>query len=196
MRFLVKKKVKAKEWYTIISPEIFAGKEIGRTLAGEPKLLIGRKISLSALELMNNINKYYLKISFRINKVEGNRAFTEFCGSECLQDYISRMVVRRVRRIDTVQDLMTKDNVKVRVKGIAVISRRAKSSIQIKISNRIKEMLKQEIENIKIDEFVMKLLSDDIKTKVLSEARKIYPVRNFEIRKVEVLPAGQTAQKS
>jgi small subunit ribosomal protein S3Ae len=193
---LVKKKAKTKEWYTIISPKVFGEKEIGKTLATDPKLLMGRKIFLSAIELTDNINKYYMKFSFKVNKVEGNKAFTVFYGSECMQDFVSRMVVRRVKRIDTIQDLTTKDNANVRVKGIAVISRRAKSSIQVRISNKIKEILKQEIERITIDNFVEEILSDEIKMKVLSEARRIYPVRNFEIRKVEAPTSKEMVQKS
>lgn len=192
---MVKKKSKTKDWYTIISPKVFGEREIGRTFASEPELLIGREIYLSVLELTDDINKYYMKFSFKINRVEGNEAFTEVHGCQCMQDYISRMVVRRVRRIDTVQDLMTKDNVKVRVKGIAVISRRAKSSIEVKISNRIKEILKQEIEVMSVNDLVERILSDEIKMKVLAETRKIYPVRNFEIRKVEVPPSKETVQK-
>ena len=196
MKHLVKKKAKTKEWYTIISPKMFGEKEIGKTFAGEPETLVGRKIYLSALDLTNNINKYYLKFSFKISKVDGNKTFTEFYGSECLQDYISRMVVRRVRRIDTVQDLTTKDGIKLRVKGIAVISRRAKSSIEVSISNRIKEVLKQEVEKTERDKLVEEILSDELRMKVLTETRKIYPVRNFEIRKIETVHAKEMAQKS
>jgi len=193
---LVKKKAKTKEWYTIISPKVFGEKEIGRTLASELELLIGRRIYLSALELANNINKYYMKFSFKINRIDGNKAFTEFHGSECLQDYVSRMVVRGVRRIDTVQGLVTKNNMKVKVKGIAVIPRKAKSSIQVKISEKIKQVLKQEVESITLDDLVEKILSDEIKMKVLTETRRIYPVRNFEIRRLEIAPSKETEQKS
>lgn len=193
---MVKKSAKAKKWYTIISPQMFGEKEIGETFADSPESLIGRKIHLSVLEFADNTDKYYMKLSFRINRIEGNKAFTEFYGSECMQDYVSRMVVRRVRRIDTVQDLNTKDNFRLRVKGIAIISRRAKSSIQIKISNCIKETLKKEVESTTLDNIVKKLLSDEIKARVLSEARRIYPVRNFEVRKMELLPAKEMAQKS
>ncbi|MEM5772908.1 MAG: hypothetical protein QXL86_01640 [Candidatus Aenigmatarchaeota archaeon] len=184
---MVKKKVKAKETYTIILPKMFGEKEIGVTFAVEPKQVIGRKIIVSALELIDNINKYYLKIYFKITKVEGNKAFVEFHGTECLQDYISRMVVRRVRRIDTVQDLVTKDGVKLRVKSICTVSRKAKTSVQKTLSNKIKDMIKEEVENDSLEDFVRSLISDKIKTKVLTEARKIYPIKNFEIRKVEVL---------
>ena len=196
MRCLVKKKAKVKEAYTIISPKVFGEKEIGITFASEPKQLIGREVILSALELTENVNKYYLKFLFKINRVEGNKAFTEFHGTECLQDYISRMVVRRVRRIDTVQDILTKDGVKLRVKSICVLSRKAKSSVQKSVSSKIKEVIKQEVESKNLDDFIKSLISDEIKTKVLVESRKIYPIKNFEIRKVEVLPVRETVQQS
>jgi small subunit ribosomal protein S3Ae len=192
----VKKKAKVKETYTIISPKVFGEKEIGVTFASEPKQLIGREVILSALELVENVNKYYLKILFKINRVEGNKAFTEFHGTECLQDYISRMVVRKVRRIDTVQDLLTKDKIKLRIKTICVLSRKAKSSVQASISKKIKEVIKQEVESKNLEDFVKSLISDEIKTKILVEARKIYPIKNFEIRKVEVLPVRETVQQS
>jgi small subunit ribosomal protein S3Ae len=193
---LVKKKAKVKEAYTIISPKVFGEKEIGITFASEPKQLIGREVILSALELTENVNKYYLKFLFKINRVEGNKAFTEFHGTECLQDYISRMVVRRVRRIDTVQDILTKDRVKLRVKSICVLSRKAKSSVQKSVSSKIKEVIKQEVESKNLDDFIKSLISDEIKTKVLVEARKIYPIKNFEIRKVEVLSVREMVQQS
>ncbi len=184
---MVKKKVKVKEWYLILLPEVFVKREVGRTLAAEPSSLIGRKISLSILELVENTSKYYLKFNFVITRVDGNQAFTEFHGAECLQDYISRMVVRRVRRIDTIQDLKTKDGIELRVKSIAILPRKAKSSIEKKISFRIKELLKEDVENSTVDEFIKKLITDEIKSRVLTECRKIYPMRNFEVRKVERL---------
>jgi len=187
VRCLVKKKAKAKEWFTVIAPKVFGEKEIGVTLASEPKELLGRELTLSALEVVDNMNKYYLKISFKIVRVEGNKAFTEFHGSECMQDYIARMVVRRVRRIDTIQDLLTKDKVKLRVKSLCVISRKAKSSIEKNLSNKLKEIIKEEVESKTLDEFIKSLISDEIKNKAIQEAKKIYPIRNFEIRKVEVM---------
>jgi small subunit ribosomal protein S3Ae len=184
---LVTKKTKAKEWFTIIAPKIFSEKEIGKTMSSNPDMLIGRRIILSPIELTNNFNKFYMKFVFKVDRVEGNKAFTSFDGSECLRDYISRMVLRRVKRVDTVQDLATKDGVRIRVKGLAIISRRVKSSIRVKIRNMIKEKLKKEIESITLEDFIEKIMSDEIKMRVLSDARRIYPVRNFEIRKTEVI---------
>lgn len=184
---MVTKKTKTKEWFTIIAPKVFDEIEIGRTMVTDPKNLIGRRIILSLMELTNDFSKYYVKFVFKISRVEGNRAFADFDGSECMRDYISRMVVRRVRRIDAVQDLTTKDGVKIRVKGLAIISRRVKSSIQKTIRTSIKEMTKNEVENSTLDEFIEKMISDELKSRVLRETRSAYPVRNFEIRKTEII---------
>lgn len=184
------RRAKAKQWFEIIAPKVFNNMEIGKTLATEPEALIGRRLTISAIEVTNDLRKYYLKLTFRIIKVEGTKAFTEFDGSECTRDYISRMVVRRVRRIDTVQDVITKDGFKVRVKCIAVIHRKAKTSIEKTMAEKIKEMIEDIVKNSTLHEFVSKMISDEIKNKIIKEIRKIYPVRHFEIRKVEVKRSG------
>ncbi len=183
---MVVKKAKSKDWYNILAPDFFNKKEIGKTLASESKLLLGRKIAVSAVQLTNDFNKYYLKLIFKITQVNGKNALTEFYGSECLRDYISRLVVRRVRRIDTVQDLITKDGRKIRVKTITVIPRRANSSIQKSIAKKIRELVGEIVSNSTLEEFAKNLLGDEVKNKIIKEARKIYPIRHFEFRKTEV----------
>jgi small subunit ribosomal protein S3Ae len=180
-------KAKAKEWFSLIAPRLFGEREIGKTMVSDPDKLVGRRISLSLLELTNNYNKFYMKFTFKVKKVEDNKAFVEFDGSEILHDYISRMVLRRTRRIDTVQDLKTKDGVKIRVKGLAIFPGKIKSSIMGRIRNQIREMMKEEVEGSNFEDFVDKIMSDEIKGKILMTARRTYPVRNFEIRKTELL---------
>lgn len=187
MKRLVKKKTKTKEWFTVIAPKVFEERVIGRAMTTEVEPLVGRKIVLSLLELTNDFSKYYMKFSFRIKRLEGNKAFSEFDGSECLRDYVSRMVLRRVRRIDVIQDLKTKDGINIRVKGLAVTSRKIKSSVEKVMRARIKDMIKEIVENSTLDEVILGIIDDKIKKEVLQDARKIYPVRNFEVRRTEVL---------
>lgn len=181
------KKAKGKEWFTIVAPKIFEEKEIGKTLASEPENLLNKTLSLSAIDLINDLSKYYLKFKFRITKLDGNRAMTEFDGSECTQDYISRMVLRRIRRIDVVQDLKTKDGIKIRVKALTTISKKARSSVEKTVREFISKLVRIEVENSTLNEFLKRMTSNELKTEVLKEARKIYPVRNFEIRKTEII---------
>ncbi len=181
------KKSKAKEWITIKAPDYFGGIELGKTPVDEPEKVLGRRITVSGVEVIEDTNKFYLKLFFKIVKLDGTNALTDFDGSEVMRDYLSRMVIRRVSRIDTVQDLKTKDGKMIRVKGLAVISRKAKRNVQLTVKKRIFEMVKDQVTNLTLDEFLRKIFSDEIKNRVLQEARSVYPVRNFEIRKTQIL---------
>ncbi|MFH1623243.1 MAG: 40S ribosomal protein S3a/S1 [Candidatus Aenigmatarchaeota archaeon] len=187
------KKSKAEQWYTIVAPKMFGEVEFGQTVAADPKTLVGRKISASLMELVNDFHKYYMKFSFKVTKVDGTRALTEFAGSECMQDYVSRMVTRWARRVDTVQDLITKDGVQIRVKGIAIIPRRVKSSVKAAVRDEVRRTVKEEITESTLEDVLKGVISDSIKKHVLRNAQKVYPMRSFEIRKIDILP--QTAEE-
>ncbi len=179
-------KKKGKEWYTMSSPEMFGRTELGKTLSEDSNLLLGRKISVSLMDLVNDFRKYYMKFSFKVVEVKGDTAMTEFVGSTCMRDYISRMVGRWSTRVDTVQDLTTKDGIKIRVKGILIIPRKVKSSIKSAVRDDVRNIIQSEVEKETLEELVNSIISDKIKRKVLRNAQRIYPVKGFEIRKTEV----------
>ncbi|MBI4894327.1 MAG: hypothetical protein HY833_01175 [Candidatus Aenigmarchaeota archaeon] len=181
------KKTKSKAWYTITSPEIFGAKDIGKTTASDPAFLKGRKITVSAIEITNNFSKYYVKFQFRVADLVGNKVVTEFDGSECMRDYIARMVIRYVRRIDAVQDLETRDGVKIRVKSLSIVSKKMKSSIVKIVRRRMQELVADEVKKSSLSDFLERMLDDKAKTRILNEVRRIYPIRNFEFRKTEIL---------
>jgi len=180
-------KKRGKQWYTMVAPEMFGGVELGKTLAEDPKTLIDRKIDTSLMDLVNDFKKYYMKFSFQVVDVNGEKAMTRFVGSTCLRDYVSRMVGRWSTRVDTIQDLTTKDGLKVRIKGILIIPRRVKSSIKSAVRDDARATIKSEVEKSTLEEMVNDIISDKIKRKVLRNAQRIYPVKSFEIRKSEVI---------
>ena len=183
---MVTKKTKGKEWFEIISPESFGAKVIGSTMTSDPDSLIGRKINVSLLELLNDFSKYYMKFTFKVVKIEEKKALTEFVGSEVLRDYISRMVLRHIRRVDTIQDIQTKDKVNIRIKCLAIITKKIKSSITAVVRSEIRSMIQREVNNSTLEELIDKIVSDQLKNMVLRRARTLYPIRTFEIRKLEV----------
>ena len=181
------KKLKGKIWFTVVSPKYFGEKVIGETPGSDEKSVIGRRMEVAAMNITNNYSKYYIKFWFKINKVNGDKAYTVFDGFECLQDYISRMIRRRTKRIDTIQDVRTKDGIKLRVKSIAITNRVVKSSVIDSLRNFIRDVIKKDVENSELDEFIESIINDKLKNKILVEGSKIYPLRYFEIRRTDVL---------
>lgn len=180
------KKLKGKEWYVLVAPKIFNEKVIGETPVGDPKTLIGRKVDVNLINLIDDLSKYYLKFYFKVTKIDGNKGHTEFVGFECLRDYISRSIRYGIKKIDTVQDLKTKDGKNIRVKSMTITSKKIKKIVEISLKKFVEDKIKKEIESIDLDKFIEKVINNTIKNSVLKEGSKIYPIRIFEIRKVEV----------
>jgi ribosomal protein S3AE len=181
------KKLRGKEWYVMVAPKLFKEKEIGETPVGDAKSLIGRKVDVYLINLIDDLSKYYIKFYFKVNEIKENKAYTEFAGFECLKDYISRMIRYGITRIDIVQDLTTSDKVKLRVKTIIITSKKMKRNVEIELKKFIEEKMKKNVETNTLNEFIEKSVSDNIKNSVIDEGSKIYPIRFFEIRKVEIL---------
>jgi small subunit ribosomal protein S3Ae len=181
----VPKSKKVKVWLKLITPEFLGKKELGEIPANEPEAAKGRRVILSAIDVLGDFNKYYLKFIFKVGEVDNQNAYLYFDGIECTRDYIARMIRRRVDRIDFVIDKVTKDGVKLRIKTLAV-TRRVSSEIKTKIRKKIEEILDKEVPNLTMNEFVLKVLSDEFRNFIISSLHKIYPVRHFEFRKIEV----------
>ncbi len=181
------KRLRGKKWYSIIAPEMFKEKVIGETPVGDPKTLTGRRLDVHLINLIDDLSKYYIKFYFKVKEVKDDKAYTEFDGFECLRDYISRMMRYGIARTDTVQDLTTKDGKKLRVKSITITSKKIKKNVEISLKLFVEEKIKKNIEVSKLDEFLKKTINDTLKNSILKEGSKIYPIRSFEIRKVEVI---------
>lgn len=179
------KKLKGKEWFTLVAPKLFKEKIIGETPTSDPKSLIGRKTEVNLINLVEDLSKYYIKFYFKVNEIKDDKAYTEFSGLECMRDYISRLIRYGIARIDTVQDLTTKDNKKIRMKSIIVTSKKIKKNVEITLKKFVEDKIKKEVESSSIDELIEKTINDHIKNSVFKEGKKIYPIRAFEIRKIE-----------
>ena len=53
------KKIKGKDWYTIIAPKIFQEKVLGETPGDDVKKVINRSVEVPLVLLTNDMSKYY-----------------------------------------------------------------------------------------------------------------------------------------
>lgn len=177
-----------KQWYEIYSPKAFGEKMLGETPATDPKGLIGRRIVVSLLELSRDYSKFYIKLLFQIGDVQGNKAYTKLVGHDITRERIYRMVQRRVRRVDVIQDVVTKDGVKARIKTVFVLIRRIGTSIKSATRKMAKEIIEAQAKEKTFEELIRSIIAGELQQLVRKECFKISPLGNIEIRKSEILP--------
>jgi len=191
-------KWKAKEWYKIIAPEFFNRAVLGETPADDPNKVIGRIAEVTVADLGGSIRRSYIKLYFKIYEVHGLEAYTKFIGHEMTQESVQKMVKRKRSRIDGVFDVTTKDGYLVRVKPIIITTARINTSRKDKIRKIAKEVVEKIASETKFADFVHMLVDGTLAEEIKKAVKIVYPIRDCEIRKSEVLrePAPEVAPKA
>ncbi|MCD6557581.1 MAG: 30S ribosomal protein S3ae [Candidatus Aenigmarchaeota archaeon] len=176
-----------KDWYEIIAPKFLGNHVVGETLTGNPKTLKGRTVEVSMMDINNDFSKFYIKLKLQVTEVDGKKLYTRFIGHDILKEKIYRMVLRRRRRVDSIDLVRTKDGKTIRIKTITIILRRTKTSIKEAVRKKISEMIRDVAEKNTMEELVKSILSGSLQKSIRDQLKKIYPVGEVEIRKSEII---------
>ncbi|WP_456367217.1 30S ribosomal protein S3ae [Thermococcus sp.] len=182
-----KDKWKMKEWYVVYAPEFFGSKEIGLTPADEPEKVVGRVIETTLKDLTGDFTKGHVKLYFQVHEVKGQNAYTKFKGHTLARSYIRSLVRRRTTRVDGIFNVTTKDGYKLRVMGMVIAYRRIQTSQERAIRKIIQDIIYKKAEELNFADFVLQSVNGQIASEIAKEARKIYPIKRAEVRKIKVL---------
>lgn len=177
-----------KKWFKVMMPEIFGqDKELVETPAFKDEQLIDRIVELPMTDLTKSFKHYKYKVFLKIVDVKGDKALTKFWGHELLRDVISRMVRKRTSRVDLIEDVETKDGVKLRVKLLIITKRRVQTTLKSKIRKEMKDYLEEQIAKQTLKEFVDSILAESFQRGLGERVKNIYPAAYIDVRKTEVL---------
>ena len=192
----VKDKWKAKEWYKIHAPRMFNEAEIGETPSADPEFVIGRTAEVTVQDLTGDFSKMHIKLKFKVASVDGYDAKTVFIGHDLTSDYVRRLTRRRKTKTDHVVDIVTKDGFEYRIKTMSIAERRIQSSQEEGMRAVIGETLVQIGKEKTLSEIVKDIVSGDLAKDLAKACRVVIPIKRIEIRKSEVLKAGEGEPES
>lgn len=174
-----------KKLYSIIAPEFLGGKPVAETFALKDNNAIGRVVVLPLSEFTGNFKDFKVKIKLRITEIKGADAHTEYAGQELLRDQILRTIRRWSSRIDSVDDVKLSDSSNFRIKSLTVSARRVNTAIKGEIRHSVSSFIKEYLATKTTDQMVEDVNSSKLQNTVEGKARKVYPVRNVEIRMIQ-----------
>ena len=175
-------KLKKKQWHPIIAPKQFDNVVIGETLVYEPNQMLGKTLSHSLMNLINDTKRQNINIHFKVVEVEGNNAKTSIIGYQIIPSSIKRFVRRNSEKMDMAFTCETSDNVFLRVKPLVITRGDVKGSIAAKLRNNIVSFLVKTIKKMTYDEIINDLISRKMQDIMRANFNKIYPLKVCEIR--------------
>jgi small subunit ribosomal protein S3Ae len=179
---------KAKSWYRVHTPDNLGKVFIGDTIANDAESVVGRIMTSTLGEITNDYAKQHMKMSFKINSVAGDSAYTEFVGHDVTRDYLRSLVKRRSSRIDCHVPLVTKDGKKVHLTISCYTFARANISQEHAIRKIITEAVKAQASAWDLTTLVNVIVSGEISRDLFKAVKIIYPTRRVEIVKSKVEP--------
>ncbi|MEX2684005.1 MAG: 30S ribosomal protein S3ae [Candidatus Sigynarchaeota archaeon] len=183
---------KAKQWYEIHASPEFDNIYIGQTPAAEEEILYQRVLENSLFDFTQDFEDASIKLRFRINKVNGNLANTQFIGHELTRDFIRSLIRRGSNRIQNIIDIKTKDDYVFRITGTVFTLNMAKSSQQKTIRKIISDILTEKGNTLGCKEFVQEMVFGNIERDIKRIANEIVPIRECKLLKSVLLSAPKT----
>jgi small subunit ribosomal protein S3Ae len=177
---------KAKQWYKVVSPEMFGRVPFGETVANDPERVVGRIVETTLGDLTNNFSKQNTKLVFKVDRVAGDSAYTKFLGHEMTTDYVRSLVKRRTSRIDSIVDVITTDGYHVRVKPSCFTVKRARANQVKSIRELSKKVVLERSKSLDLNQLIQEAVGGKISLDIYKEAKAIYPLRRVEVRKTEI----------
>ncbi len=179
---------KRKRWHRVLAPKMFNEQELGRTPALEAGMLEGRTIAASLMTLTRDMKQAGTTVTFEIDRVQGDTAFTRVKEIEITPSAIKRLVRRQRDRIEDSFIVTTTDNIGVRIKPFAITKNQANNSVGTAIRKAFRAELGRMVSRVTYETLVGDVISRRLQNGLRGILNKIFPLRNCEIRKLTLLP--------
>ncbi|THE66558.1 30S ribosomal protein S3ae [Salinadaptatus halalkaliphilus] len=172
-----------KRWYTVLAPEQFDRQELGETPADEPEKVYGRTIETTLGELNNNASENNTKLTFKINDVGSDSAYTEFVEHSLTRDYLRSLVRRGASKIEAYVTVLTTDDYRVQIQPVAFTTKKADASQEKAIREQMVQMIEEAAEERSFEELIDSVVEGRLSSAIYGDAKTIYPLRRVEIQK-------------
>jgi small subunit ribosomal protein S3Ae len=179
----VSRRSQQKQWYEILAPEQFGREELGNSPADESEKLLGRTIETTLGDLRNDASENNTKLTFRINEVAAETAYTEFIKHELTRDYLRSLVRRGSSKVAAYVTVLTADDYRVQIQPVAFTTKSADESQEKAIRRQMIDMVEEAGSERTFDEVVDSIVEGRLSSAIYNEAKTIYPLRRVEIQK-------------
>ena len=193
----VSKQRDGKRWYDLIAPEQFDRTELGSTFADEPDKIRGRTVEVTLGDITGDQGENNTKLTFKVNDVSSDAAYTEFIKHELARDYVRSLVRRGASKVDVAITVLTTDDYRVQLQPVAFTTKKADRNQEQAIRRVMIDLVEEAAAERTFDELVDSVIEGRLSSAIYGEAKTIYPLRRVEVQKLtlEARPAEVAAEE-
>lgn len=173
-----------KKWYQILAPKEFNEMLIGETPCLDPRLLIGKIMTINLMGITRDIKKQNINMTFRVTGLKENKAETEIIGYKVMPAFIKRIIRKGRNNLHDSFVCKTSDEKDVRLKSLVITVNKTKGAVVNSLMKALRVNLTDYVRKITYKELVNELVSHKLQSNLKISLRKIYPLRSLEIKEM------------
>ena len=185
-RSVSKQQQDGKRWYTVQAPEQFDRAELGETIAAEPQQVVGRTIETTLGDINDDAGSDNTKLTFKIDDVGSDTAYTEFIKHELTRDYLRSLVRRGASKTEANITVVTTDDYRLKIQPVAFTTKKADNSQEHAIRRVMIDLVNEAAAERTFEELADSVIEGRLSSAIYGEAKQIYPLRRVEVTKLEL----------
>ncbi|MBR9677766.1 MAG: hypothetical protein GOU97_00515 [Nanoarchaeota archaeon] len=185
-----------KQEFEILAPPVFNEKTLGKTVAKDQKLLLGRTVNVTMREITGEYAKQYVHFKLMVSAVRGGKAHTELKKMEISKSYLTRMVRKGKTKLDKVFDHKTKDDKQIRIKIMMIVGGKIGGKQKKSLHHAIAKEIEKQVTQSSLEALTNAVLNQSLANNLKNFLRKIAPVNFVIIRMLEVKKPRRLARKT
>ncbi|MFH1064226.1 MAG: hypothetical protein V1729_04045 [Candidatus Woesearchaeota archaeon] len=175
-------KWRKKKYFSVLAPKSFQERELGQAMAYESSSLEGRCIKFNLMMLTGNVRRQDVNITFKIDKVKGDTAFTMVDSYSVSPASIKRKIRRQRDRLDESFNCVTKDNKIVRIKPFIVTAMKTSQLVRAAARRKLVQFIHEYVGGIDYDTLILDVMNEKLQKEISKIGSKIVPIRFVAIR--------------
>jgi len=193
----VSRQKQQKRWYDVLAPEQFDREQLGQTPADESEKVLGRTIETTLGDIRNDASENNTKLTFKINEVASDTAYTEFVKHELTRDYLRSLVRRGSSKIEAYVTVLTTDDYRVQIQPVALTTKSADESQEKAIRRTMIDLVRESATDRTFEDLIDSVVEGRLSSAIYNEAKTIYPLRRVEVQKatLEARPSEVAAEE-
>jgi ribosomal protein S3AE len=180
-------KVKKKHWYEMQAPALFNNQSLGKSLVTEPQDLMNKQVRMSVMNLIGDMKKQFLIISFSVASVADNIGKTQIEKFYMMPSSVKRLVRRNRDRVDHRFETETKDKVRIVIKPIIVTRNITSRAVRTALRKAVLEYALSQSKTSSFEALIKSIILGKFQSGAKSILKKITPLRLVEVRVVQRL---------
>lgn len=186
-------KWRKKKYFSVLAPKSFQERELGHAMAYESSSLEGRFIRFNLMMLTGNVRKQDVNITFKVDKVKGDTAYTMVESYSVAPSSIKRKIRRQRDRLDESFKCVTKDGKEVRIKPLVVTAIKTSQLVRTALRKKVIQFITDYAKGTEYDSIVLDVINEKLQKEISKAHSKIVPIRFVAIRIMKYVGEASSA---